>query len=77
MRPHLAEIAVLLAPMMSKVGTPSPEKVRAALEQGLVRKDEFAGAFKRVTRRIVAVGRARPEDRIEEGPRDAAKGSVA
>ena len=57
----LPEIASALAPVMDLVGSPAPDRVRAAIEQGLVRKEEFSGAFKKSVRRTVAVARARPE----------------
>ena len=62
----LPEIAPLLTPVMDKVGAPAADRVRAAVEQGLVRKEEFAGAFQKTTRRLVAVSRARPADLAAE-----------
>jgi uncharacterized membrane protein YgcG len=57
-----------LAPLLERIGTPSAEKVRAAVEQGAVRKEEFAGAFTKSVRRIVAVMKAQPEELAETPP---------
>jgi hypothetical protein len=61
-RLHLSEIESLFTPVLSLVGTPEPERVRAAIETGIVNKDEFAGAFKKTTKRYVAVSKARSGD---------------
>jgi hypothetical protein len=57
MRRNLEAIASGLTPFMDLIGAPAPERGRAAIEQGLVRKEEFAGAFRKTTRRLVAVGK--------------------
>jgi hypothetical protein len=61
-RLHLSEIKSLFTPVLSLVGTPEPERVRAAIETGIVNKDEFAGAFKKTTKRYIAVSKARSGD---------------
>lgn len=58
-RLHLDKLESLFAPVLSLVGTPSPDKVRAAIKSGLVSKDSFSGAFKKTGKRFVAVGKAR------------------
>lgn len=58
-RLHLEKLESLFAPVLSLIGAPSPEKVRAAIENGLVSKDSFSGAFKKSLKRFVAVGKAR------------------
>jgi hypothetical protein len=59
-RSHLAALEPLLAPAMAQIGTPDRDRVRAAVEQGLVRTEEFAGAFRKQTRARLAVMRMQP-----------------
>ena len=61
-RLHLSEIDSLFTPVLSLVGTPEPEKVRWAIETGIVNKGEFTGAFKKTVKRYVAVSKARSGD---------------
>ena len=61
-RVHLDQLESLFSPILNLVGTPAPEKVRVAIETGVVNKDEFTGAFKKSVRRYVAVGKARAGD---------------
>jgi hypothetical protein len=56
-RRHLADLQSTLDPMLETIGSPTPDRVRFAIEQGIVKKEEFAGAFKKTTRRTVAVSR--------------------
>jgi hypothetical protein len=56
-RRHLDQLESLFAPVLSLIGTPSPDKVRAAIENGLVSKQSFSGAFKKTVKRFVAVGK--------------------
>ena len=68
-REHLADIESCLMPVLELVGSPVPAKVKAALEAGTVRREEFAGAFRKSTKRIISVARLRPEDfRSGSGP---------
>lgn len=62
MRQHLAEIEPYLAPILELVGTPDRERVRAAVESGVVRAEEFAGAFRKRVRTRVAVMRVQPHE---------------
>lgn len=59
-RAHLDELAPALEPVLDLVGSPSAERVRAAVEDGTVTKAEFAGAFEKTVRRQVAVSRFTP-----------------
>lgn len=59
-RAHLDELAPVLTPYLDRVGSPQPQTVRAAIEQGLVSKDDFAGAFRKEVRERVAVMKLRP-----------------
>src|SRR4030042_2320542 len=61
-RLHLGEIESLFTPVLNLVGTPEPEKVRSAIEIGIVNRGEFTGAFKKTTKRYVAVSKARAGD---------------
>jgi hypothetical protein len=67
LRRCLADVGPALAPFLDKVGSPAPEKVRAAVERGVVQTSEFAGAFQKTTRRTVAVARVRPDPGPEGG----------
>ena len=61
-RLHLDELESLFTPVLSLIGSPSPEKVRVAIENGIVNKESFAGAFKKTVKRFVAVGRTSAGD---------------
>ncbi len=61
-RRSLPQLADVLSPVMDLVGSPAPDKVRAAIEGGQIAREEFAGAFKRTIRRLVAVARIRPDE---------------
>ncbi|MBA4388100.1 MAG: hypothetical protein C0404_08975 [Verrucomicrobia bacterium] len=60
---QLPEITAALAPVLDLVGAPSPDRVRAAIGQGLVTKEEFAGAFTKTTRTSVTVAAVRSKER--------------
>jgi hypothetical protein len=62
LREHLAEIEPDLEPLLPLIGSPTPDKVRAAVEAGVVAKEEFRGAFEKSLKRILAVSRARREE---------------
>ena len=67
MRRCLDDMEPLLAPMLNRVGSPSPDKIREAVDSGVVRKEEFDGTFERTTRHNVSVTRLRSangEDRV-------------
>jgi len=57
-RLNLEKLESLFSPVLSLIGSPSPEKVRVAIENGIVNKESFAGAFKKTVKRFVAVGKA-------------------
>lgn len=67
-RQNMETVAETLEPIMALVGSPSPDRVRSAIEKGLVTAGEFAGAFSKTTRDLVSVARAREDgdNRIEE-----------
>jgi hypothetical protein len=56
-RANLDKLESLFTPVLSLIGTPSPEKVRVAIENGIVNKESFSGAFKKTVKRFVAVGK--------------------
>jgi len=62
-RRNLPALTPALTPHMPLIGTPSAAKVREAIESGTVRAEEFAGAFEKRTRHLVAVSRVREGDR--------------
>jgi len=61
-RLHLDKLESTFNPVLSLIGSPSPEKVRIAIENGVANKESFAGAFKKTVKRFVAVGRTSPGD---------------
>lgn len=58
-RRHMDEIAPYLEPVIEKVGSTDPEKVKAAIEAGSVSPEEFRGAYTKTDRSMVAVARAK------------------
>jgi len=56
-RANLDKLESLFTPVLSLVGSPSPDKVRVAIENGIVNKESFTGAFKKTVKRFVAVGK--------------------
>jgi len=61
-RQHLSELIPTLTPLLPLIGSPSPERVREAVRDGVVKTEEFSGAFRKTIRRFVAVGRVQPEE---------------
>ena len=59
MAQYKAQVHELLEPMMDTIGRIDREQVRSAVEQGVIRKEEFAGAFKKTERPSVTVSRDR------------------
>jgi len=64
-RLHLDKLESLFTPVLSLIGSPSPEKVRLAIENGTVNKESFTGAFKKTIKRFVAVGKAWSGDTVD------------
>ncbi len=58
-RQHLALAAPLLAPVLSVVGSVDRDRVRAAIRQNLVSREEFSRAFTKKRRTRIAVMRVR------------------
>jgi hypothetical protein len=56
-RLHLDKLESTFSPVLSIIGSPSPEKVRIAIENGIVNKQSFTGAFKKTVKRFVAVAK--------------------
>ena len=67
-RECLPDLMPLLNTVIEKVGAPSPNKVREAIEKGLIQKDEFSGTFKKNVTHLVAVMKAGPQDRSASFP---------
>jgi len=61
LRRHLPELGAALAPVLDLVGAPAPDRVKAAIAQGLVRAEDFAGAFTKTVKRQFAVSRVQPD----------------
>ena len=69
LRRHLSEVASYLTPALELIGSPARERVQEAIQGGLVRQEEFAGAFEKSVRRTIAVMRVKEgEERGGEGP---------
>jgi hypothetical protein len=58
-RRNLGAVEAALAPFLDVVGSPSADRVRNAIERGVVRSEEFAGAFTKTARSLVSVSRVR------------------
>lgn len=54
---HLSEVTPLLQPVLLQIGSPSREKVKAAVESGAVERHAFDGAFTKVDASVFSVGR--------------------
>lgn len=65
-RQHLPELQATLVPFMPMIGSPSADRVRDAIQEGAMKAEEFSGAFRKTTRRFVAVGRVQPQDASQE-----------
>jgi len=61
-REHLAEVEPCLEPVLAIIGSPTPDKVRAAILAGVVAKEEFRGAFEKSLKRLLVVSRARADE---------------
>ncbi len=56
-RAALPRITPYLDPVMVQIGSPDPDKVRAAVDNGTVSTDEFAGAFSKQLKQTITVAR--------------------
>lgn len=54
-RRNLSAIENALAPVLEIIGSPSQDKVRKSIENGLARKEEFSGAFEKKSRQYISV----------------------
>jgi hypothetical protein len=59
-RRHLDEIAPLLEPCLDIIGSPVPHKVKEAITAGVVKADEFRGAFKKTEKDYITVSQPAP-----------------
>ena len=66
-RHNLPALAPALAPHMPMIGSPSANKVREAVQSGIVKAEEFTGAFEKKTRHLIAVSRVRGNDKDKTG----------
>ncbi len=55
LRAELPALEGELEPLLDRIGSPSPEKVKAAVESGTVSADEFKGAFTKTVREYISV----------------------
>ncbi|MGI5870008.1 MAG: hypothetical protein ACOX9C_11260 [Kiritimatiellia bacterium] len=56
---NLPKVATLLLPIIEEIGSPSPEAIKAAINGGKLRKEQFDGAFERRQTQSFAVARER------------------
>jgi len=61
LRAELPNLGNELEPLLGRIGSPSPEKVRAAIESGAVSPGEFKDAFTKSAREYITVAPVRPE----------------
>ena len=66
-RASLDRIGRFLEPALDIIGSPTRERVRRAIENGIAAREEFSGAFKRISKQSVAVMRARPDEGPDQG----------
>lgn len=59
LKEHMDQATQLLQPILPQVGTPDRTRVQLAIEQGVIDKSEFAGAFTKTEKVRVAVGKPR------------------
>jgi len=57
LKANLEKVESCLEPVLDIVGSPHPDRVRAAVLSGVLTKEEFAGAFRKTEKRRVAVRR--------------------
>lgn len=69
-RRHLAAVEDLLRPALDRVGSPDRDRVRTAVESGIVPRDAFSGAYEKTAWTTVAVMRLREKD--QNGPQPSA-----
>ena len=55
LRSELPTLGNELAPLLDRIGSPSPEKVKTAVESGAVSADEFKGAFTKTVKEYISV----------------------
>lgn len=55
LRAELPNIENELEPLLDRIGSPSPEKVKAAVESGTVSAADFKGAFKKTVKEYLTV----------------------
>lgn len=68
MRREMDRIEPLLDSALDLIGSPDPDRVRAAIEAGRIEAREFAGAFSKTTSTRISVLRARPRDADSRNP---------
>jgi len=66
LRCHLDRVEPLVQPILTLVGTPERERVRQAIEQGVVRKEDFRDAYEKRERVYISVRREPGSPRVGE-----------
>lgn len=55
LRKHLPELRADLQPLLGRIGTPSPEKIKLSIASGKLSKADFSGAFTKELKEYIAV----------------------
>ncbi len=61
-RGNLPLLSTALKPLMDRIGSPSPEKVRESIERGVFSIEDFTGTFKKTAKEYISVSREKRSD---------------
>lgn len=61
MKTNLPNLGDELTPLLGRIGSPSPEKVKAAIESGLIEPSEFKGTYTKSVKEYVTVAHIKPD----------------
>lgn len=61
LKAELPNLGSELAPLLGRIGSPSPDKVKEALHEKTVSADEFKGAFTKTMKEYITVAHVPPE----------------
>jgi DNA repair exonuclease SbcCD ATPase subunit len=64
LRAELLNLGNELEPLLERIGSPSPERVKAAVEAGTVSTDEFRGAFTKTVKEYISVVTLQKHDEL-------------
>jgi hypothetical protein len=64
LRAELPNLGNELEPLLERIGSPSPERVKAAIEGGTVSSAEFKGAFSKTVKEYISVATLQKYDEL-------------